>query len=1093
MQLMNRQTILAFSILITVFLTPFASPNAKEPVDFDKEIRPILSRACFACHGPDERQQKGELRLDMPNEHATSLLSPGKASASEIVARILSDDDEQRMPPPGSKKSLTKQEIAQLTSWIDDGATYRGHWAWEAPVRPELPPINNKLWPRNEIDFFIGAALDAVQMNPSEEADRETLIRRASLDLRGLPPSIREIDQFLADDSEAAYETMIDQFLSSPHYGERMAQDWLDMARYGDTNGYHADSDRDMWLYRDYVIDAFNQGMPYSQFVIENVAGDLLPNATQRTRIASGFNRNATFNEEGGADPDEFYVAYAIDRANTTGQVFLGMTFGCAQCHDHKYDPISQREYYQFYAFFNSVEGEIGAGGASGYHNKPLPPLLRVETDTYAAALKESQQRIADAESALATERERLLSDAAEIHRVMLAWVATRNGQTPPSAVLSDKADKSLVLWLAADDINGNGIVDSEEAFSPDDVVDQWHDKTSYQHHAKAIGAPQYVAESFGKRPTVKLDGTNDFLRTERGGERLVDDFTMVITLQHDKLDNHQMMLMWGLEENGKRRALWKIAGGNQVGFNGYNADVSGAKPLVNDRPQIAVIAKSGGTIKLYLDGLAAGEGTPDLKPFLPPAENPITIGANNAGNERTSAEFAEIMLFNRVLSDVEREGVVAQLARKYDVQAKGKSLPEAIAAIVQLPVDSWTVAQSNEVTRFFSEDVYLPNQGSLRALASALDARRKETTDIQNGVPTTMVMVQKKESNPAFILMRGDFQNPTERVEPDVPAIFPRLPSDQPRDRLGLAHWLADPQHPLVARVAVNRFWKQIYGTGLSKTLGDLGTQGERPTHPRLLDWLAVEFIESGWDTKHIQKLLVMSSTYRQSSRHAANDEHLDPDNRLLSRATRFRLSAEGIRDNALAVSGLLAKRVGGPSVRPYQPAGYYADKVGRGWEQSKGEDLYRRGLYTYWRRTTVYPTFQIFDAPSREFCTVDRPRTNTPLQALVLLNDPTYVEAARVFGEKILLQADKSMDARINFAFRSAIGREPTAAEREVGTEIIGEQVEQYSRDTVAAKKLVEQGESPPNKTLDVAQHAAWTAFAAILLNLDETVTRE
>ena len=1088
----HRDAILCATVVYAMHLFFAQVPAVAEtPVDFDRQIRPILSRACFHCHGPDRKQRKADLRLDIANDHASERIAAMDPENSELLLRITSTDQDYRMPP--SKSQLTPEQIALLKKWVVQGAEYRGHWAWKLPTRPDVPKTDATGWSQNAIDHFVQNQLERRQMQASPAADKVTLIRRVSLDVRGLPPSIREVDSFVADAAPGAYETMVDQMLASQHYGERMAQDWLDLSRFGDTNGYHKDSDRDMWLYRDYVINAFNDNKPYNRFVIENLAGDLMPDATDETRIATGFSRNVTFNEEGGADPDEFHVTYAVDRTNTTGQVFLGITFGCAQCHDHKYDPISQREYYQLYAFFNSVKDEVGAGGPMGHHDLPLPPLLEIETPEYLRRVSVAESAIDDAVDRLARETDRFRVERPDFDAEKKRWLARLNGRSKPD-VITEGQHEGLVLWLSADDVNGNGVVDRDEEFAPGETIDIWSDRSERERNATAMGAPKYIARAFADQPAIQLDGKNDFLRTQAGGELLAGDFTMVVALKHDALNDHQMMLMWGAEQQGKRRAMWKTADSNYLSFNGHSADVVGKRALTTERPQIAVIMKTGetNTIRMYLDGEAAGDGTAKLVAYTPPAENPITIGANNAGLERTAAQFAEVMIFDRALRDDERQSITDRLTNKYGIQPDW-AIPTELVKSIQLTEADQNDEQRAAISHFFMEQIYLPSRERIEKLKTEVTDLSQKLETTRQKLPTTMVMVQKPKPNPAYVLLRGDFQNRGERVERDVPAIFPRLPADQPRNRLGLAHWMTDPQHPLVARVVVNRLWNQMYGVGLVKTLGDLGTQGDQPSHPALLDWLAVEFVESGWDVKHMQKLMLMSSAYRQSSQHSLRYSKVDPDNRYLSRAARFRLSAEEIRDNALSISGLLTRKIGGPSVKPYQPLGYYADKIEHSWEQSKGEDLYRRGVYTYWRRTTVYPSFQIFDAPSREFCTVNRPRTNTPLQALVLLNDPTFVEAARVFGQRIMkVQAD-SVEERCSFAFRAAVARQPSSEEVAVLSQLFRQQRQHFRQHPDEANKLIAQGEAAREKALNVVDHAAWTALASIILNLDETVTRE
>ena len=1077
-------------VCLLLLISVSGNATAKPRVDYDRDIRPIFSGTCFACHGPDEKTRQAEFRTDIANDHFRGLLNPASPGNSELLQRLTTSDEELKMPPVDSKKQLTGAQIELIQQWIKEGAVIEGHWAWSAPLKPELPRIQNKRWARNAIDFFIKDQMDERKMRPSSQAGKLTLIRRVSLDVRGLPPSLDEIQRFLEDSSANAYETMVDRMLESKHYGERMAQDWLDLSRYGDTNGYHADSHRDMWLYRDYVINAFNNNKPYDRFIVENMAGDLLSEVTQESRIASGFNRNVTFNEEGGADPDEFYVAYAIDRANTTGQVFLGLTVGCAQCHDHKYDPISQKEYYQLYAFFNSVEDEIGAGGATGYHNKPLPPLLEVETDEYKAQMASLSEQVEKLQIEFNDLAKTLKSDQGRVEKVFSAWVAEFQNGTPKV----DSFAEELQLWLAADDINGDGIVDAEQEFSPEGEIAVWKDRSVHGREAAVTGSPMFAAEGVNGSPAVHLNGTTDFLRTADGGENLHDDYTIVSVISYDNLTDNQMPIMWGAETQGKRRAMWKVASSEFLSFNGYGADVVGNKPIELNKPHIGVISQDHDKrIRIYMNGEAGGEGTPGIISIHDLDPNPITIGANNAGNEKTYGYFAEVMIFDRVLSTTERIRITRYLSGKYGIDSTSAAYPDDLAAIGEKQRAEWTEEESQKVFDYFLDNEYLVANADIRTLQDQLSAAEGKSNALKNELPTTMVMVQKAEPNPAYILMRGDFQVPGEQVQPDVPSIFPGLPDDYPRNRLGLAYWLTNPRHPLTSRVVVNRLWKQLFGTGIAKTLGDLGTQGERPSHPALLDWLAVEFIESGWNVKDLQKLMLASATYQQDSQQTGLYDDIDPDNRLLSRASRFRLSAEEIRDNALAISGLLTKKIGGPSVRPYQPSDYYSDKVGRGWDQSRGDDLYRRGVYTYWRRTTVYPAFQIFDAPSREFCTVNRPRTNTPLQALVLMNDPTYVEAARVFAQRILTEGGSSTRERLIFAFQTAVSRSPNAQELDVLQRLYQQQLSIYQDDTEAAMKIVMVGESPVPEGLDPTQHAAWTALATIVLNLDETVTRE
>lgn len=1070
------------SIPLTALILSWSGPaltgNAGETLDYGKDIQPLLAEHCYACHGPDGKARKAGLRLDV-KESATGALEsgrraivPGKPAESEMIRRLFSVDPEEQMPPPGFRKRPSEEMKAILGEWVAGGAGYSEHWAFQPVRKPAVPEVKDAGWPRNEIDRFILARQEEHGMEPSPEAPPATLLRRLSLDLRGLPPSIEELDAFSGLEG-TGYEAAVEAMLNSAHYGERMAQDWLDLARYGDTNGYHADSDRAMWLYRDYVIAAFNRNKPFDRFIIENMAGDLLPDATEETRIASGFNRCVTFNEEGGADPDEFHAAYAVDRANTTGQVFLGLTVGCAQCHDHKYDPISQREFYQLYAFFNSVEGEIGAGGMSGYHNMPLPPLLTVVTDHLKERLAGLDERIARTEERLAAARSRpeFNDPTGPLGEASGTWADGLVDAAPDTL----EVRSGLQLHL-----------DASNAVREGETVTSWSDASGLDRHAVATGTPRYLEDGIGGRPAIHLDGKTQFLRTAAGAEALEGDFTMVAVLRFHEMSAHQMALMWGDESQGKRRALWKTDR-NMLSFNGYGADVIGSAEFARNEPAVAVVTQSGSDnrTRFTLNGRNGGEGTVGLSGY---GNRAITIGANNAGNEKTAADIAEILVYDRALTVIEEAAVGRWLGAKYGIEAAYEPAPREILSIAAVPPGQRDEAQQRILFQYFIDHVHPGSSALFRELEGSIAALKSEREQAERGAPTTMVMVEMEQRKPAHVLMRGDFQQPGEVVEPDVPAMFPRLPEGAPRNRLGLASWLTDPANPLVARVTVNRLWKQFFGTGLVKTLGDFGTQGERPSHPELLDWLAADFVEGGWDLKRLQRKIVASATYRQSSRDDGRHRERDPGNRLLTRAPRFRLSAEEVRDATLAASGLLSRQIGGPSVMPAQPGGYLSS-IGKSWDESSGASRYRRGLYTFWRRTMLYPTFQIFDAPSREFCSVSRPRTNTPLQALVTLNDPAFVEAGRAFGERVFRDGGSQRE-KLARAFRFATSRWPTPSELSLLEQSLAEQRDHYLRQPgEAAKFLGIDGPVPE----DAGDRAAWAALGGILLNLDETITRE
>jgi mono/diheme cytochrome c family protein len=773
-----------------------ADPTAWSPVDFDRQIRPILSENCFACHGPDDKQRKAKLRLDTYDGAVkdSAVIVAGQAEKSELIDRIASGDPKKRMPPPKTGKRLTAAQVDLLRQWINQGAKWSRHWAFVKPERPPLPRVREQHWLRNPIDAFIVDRLEREGLQPLPEADKVTLIRRLTLDLTGLPPTPTEVDAFLADGRADAYEQLVERLLASPRYGERMAVDWLDAARFADTHGYHIDSGRDMTRWREWVIAAFNRNLPFDRFTIEQLAGDLLPQATLEQRIASGFNRNHMINFEGGAIPEEYHNAYLVDRVNTMGTVWLGLGIGCCQCHDHKFDPFTQKEYYQLYAFFNNVP-ENGLDGSKGnampFIKVPLPEQQK-QLDRLATQIKELEQRLA--------------------------------------------------------------------------------------------------------------------------------------------------------------------------------------------------------------------RKSPEL-----------TAGQLKQGK--------------------------SQLADLHQARA-------------------------------------------------ALDKQ----------VPTTMVMQEMPKPRDTYLLVRGQYDRHGAKVTTGVPAALPPLPQGAPANRFGLAEWLVDPSQPLTARVIINRYWQMYFGTGIVKTSEDFGVQGEYPSHPELLDWLATELIRSGWDVKAMQRLIVTSAAYRQSSVESPALVHKDPENRLLGHGPRLRLQAEFIRDQALTISGLLNGEIGGASVSPYQPPGLWEELASRldgaNWtaqvyRQSHGKDLYRRTMYTFWKRTSPPPTLVTFDAPDRETCTVRRARTNTPLQALVLMNDPTYVEASRKLAERLMTEASSSED-RIVLAFRLATARKPSTGEVAVLRKIFDNQLAFYHKDGSAALKLLGVGEAKRNQRLNPAELAAWATVASVILNLDETVTK-
>jgi mono/diheme cytochrome c family protein len=1039
---MNRKLIFVPALACAAAWSSFASgqtaPAAPEAIDFNRDIRQILSNHCYACHGPDKAKLQAGLRLDHKETALAELESgghaivPGDSGKSKLIARITSTDEDEVMPPKAAGKGLKPAEIEKLRRWIEQGAKWNGHWSYLKVERPALPPVSNPAWPKSAIDYFILRRLDQEGLGPSPEADRTTLIRRLSFDLTGLPPAIAEVDAFAADPSPDAYENLVDRLLNSPRYGERMAQKWLDLARYADTNGYHIDNHRDMWRYREWVIDAFNRNLPFDQFTTEQIAGDLLPGSTLQQKIASGFHRNVMVNFEGGADPAEYLTKYIVDRVTTTATVWLGSTLACTECHDHKYDPFTQREFYQLYAYFNNVPEQ----GLDGQKENPVPSI-RVPSPEQTAQLDELQRKLASVEDRAKGELAKVRVD-------------------PPAAPVLATEPREYV-WI--DDAIPEGSIDSEEKKKSD----SWR---------------------FVKSPQPVLNGTSANERTATGLSQSV--FTgaklPLVIGEGDKLVAHvyldsdnppeQIMVQFHAG-TWEHRAYW---GASKID---WGTDQTASRLSMGPLPE------AGRWARLEVD--AAGVG-------LAPGTVVGGLACTQYGGHVFWDKLGIVTRTPQGMSLYDRQETW-ELAE----QSREKSpLPDAVRAAIKVEPAKRTDQQRQSLREYFARYAY----NKTRAVFDPLnrEARRlsKSEADLRKTFSATMVMQELPQPRETFVLVRGDFRSKGDPVSPGVPASLPPLPAGAPANRLGLARWLVDPNNPLVSRVTVNRYWQQYFGTGLVKTSEDFGSQGEWPSHPELLDWLASEFTESGWDIKALQKRIVMSAAYRQSSHVTPEALKHDPYNRLLARGPRFRLDAEMIRDNALSVSGLLDGRLGGPSVSPYQPPGLW-EEVGFGpgftsqsYVQSHGVDLYRRGIYTYWKRALPYPAMVTFDAPNREVCTDARARTNTPLQALVLLNDPSYVEAARVLGQRILRQGGSTTVERLNFAFRLCTARAPQPRELEILARIFEAQWAKYKQNPAAATKLTSAGESPRPAEMDTSELAAWTALGNVLLNLDETITK-
>lgn len=1030
-------------------------------IDFGRDIRPLLSDRCFKCHGPDAASREAGLRLDQ-RETATAELEsgvvavvPGKPDESELLARIDSEDESMRMPPVDSGKSLSPEERALLRKWIAAGAPFEKHWAFTTPRRPAVPPTKRQKFVRNPIDAFVLAKLESQGLEPSPEADPQDLIRRLYFDLIGLPPSTQEMDRFLGDSRADAYEREVNELVHSPHYGERMAIEWLDGARFADSNGYQNDFQRTMWPWRDWVIDAYNKNMPYDQFAIEQLAGDMLPNATLSQRIATGFNRNNRTVTEAGSIEEEWRVENVIDRVEATGNVFLGLTIGCARCHDHKFDPISQKEFYKFYSFFNNVK-ELGVYLETRGNVAPLVQVLTEQQEQQLATLKQRRQT---AEARLAEAMR-----AAPLQRA--AWLAQVKVESP-----HDEPEPQLLVPLAGNwqaelagsdrkieptSVDGETLpVHSDEFFGPAATF-KGAERLAYANAVQLERNRPYSIAVWVKTSTVgAVVSQMSTAESFRGSDLLVlDDRRVAVHLVHQWPTNAiKVTTADRLPANEWSYVVMTYDGSSKA---------SGVQIFINGKQQ---------TLAAELDHLTGDIGI----------DQPFRVGSRSA-DSFISGSVRDVRVFSRALGLKEilavTRGALSRLAGSIQVAALQQEQQQAF--------DDWMLNFSPgdklEVARLAHEE---------------LARVTKEIENFDKSVPTSMVMEELPQPRQAYVLARGAYDAPdkTQPVSADVPDFLSPFPDDAPRNRLGLARWLTERENPLTARVEVNRQWQRFFGMGLVKTSENFGSQAEAPSHPELLDWLAIEFIDSGWDVQHIQKLIVTSSTYRQSSR-VLNEQYLaDPENRLLARGPRYRLKAELVRDNALAVSGLLTRTVGGRSVMPYQPPGLWEELAGGAfdvYEQEHGANLYRRSLYTFRKRTVPHPTLATFDAPSWEICQVKRSLTNTPLQSLALLNDLTYVEAARAFAERMLREGGEEPSSRIAYGFRLATGRRPNDDEQNRLEASLASYENLFKEHPSEAKQFVAHGEAPRTASVEDVTLAAHTAVAAILLNLDETITK-
>ncbi len=1009
-----------------ILLLLLAATSQAGTVSYNRDVRPILSENCFHCHGQDPKHREADLRLDERDSAVTisdgsAAIVPGDPARSAIIQRMLSKDPDEVMPPPKSHRSVTPAQVEIIRRWIAEGAEYERHWSFVPPKRAAPPALKNGKWARTDFDRFVLARLEKEGLRPSPEASPAAWLRRASLDLNGLPPTPAEVDAFesaVKSRGERAYEEAAERLLASPHFGERLAQDWLDVARYADTHGFNNDSARSMWRWRDWVIDAFNAGMPFDRFVTEQLAGDLLPGATDDQRLATAFNRNHVINSEGGIIDEEYRVEYVADRVRTTSTALLGLTAECARCHDHKYDPFSTKDYYRLFAFFNNVT-EYGEDGRIAN----AVPLIPTPTKEQRARTRQLEEALRKAEATLAIQdvpkgadrrapdvkalNGRELKPATAAKPAPVAKGVRTPGPTVSAARISakdvavdTKKGTTLTLWLTP-----------PAAPQADVALLSALDRS---------GSPAGVGYGNGRELRL-VDGELEWIASQKYPAYATVVRTAGASLAQAR-PRHVAVILLGKERHEDVR-------------------------LFVDGVELRTVVRH--------DGLT---GTPAARDW-------------NVGADGVSPEF---------------KGRIEGL----------RSYPSALTATQVADVRLTEAKDRDPAGDWTADALALGQKPEVRA---ALHRARAELLAHLRSIPTTMVMAETRQPRPAFVLVRGAYDAHGEAVTAGVPeALLAPWPEGAPKNRLGLARWFLRKDHPLTARVVVNRFWSHLFGTGIVKTVEDFGLQGEWPSHPEALDLLARDFVDGGWDVKGIFRTLVLSATYRQDSRVTPELLARDPENRLLARGPRFRLPAETIRDQALAASGLLTRKIGGPSVRPYQPEGLYKGIVvdapypSTTWEQSKGADLYRRSLYTFWKRTVPHPAMLALDAPDREFCSARRSRTNTPLQALVLWNETGSAETARKLGERMLREGGADDAARVSHGFRLLLGRRPNAQELEVTLRTLDRLRGDYAARPADVTAVLKVGESPADPSLSPAESAAYAGVAAILLSLDETLTK-
>ena len=1153
-------TLLAACSIGATLAASAKKPSVTDPVDFSSQIRPLISSKCFSCHGPDESSRKAKLRLDFRDEaikdhKGSRAIVPGDAAGSELVRRITTTDPDDLMPPPKTGRTLSAGEIDLLKRWIQQGAPYSPHWAFVNPKRPALPAVKMKSWPRNAIDYFILAKLERNGLKPSPSADRYALVRRLSLDLTGLPPTPAEVNAFVNDPLPDAYERLVDRLLRSPAYGERWARLWLDLARYADSAGYGSDPLRlNIWPWRDWVIRALNRNLPYDRFTIEQIAGDLLPrnpdSDDQDPIVATAFHRNTMTNTEGGTDDEEFRVAAIKDRANVTAQVWMGLTMGCAQCHSHKYDPITQREYYQFYAFFNQTEDNDQPDERP---TLPLPTkeqrgkIERLKTEI--AGLEEQRKKMTPELEAELAEWEKKQAEATDWIPLEPIDLVSYQGATlsrlPDHSVLAsgNSPETDTYAFKARTDLTNISAIRLE--LLPDDSLPGHGPGRAVETGKGSLTEIELAVRSLKTEPPrarfirIELPGTQRVLSlaevqifdgsqnvatkgkatqssTDGGGEasRAIDsdtngNFDAASTTMTKARDDPWWELDLGADTRLEEVAIWNRTD------RGLSTRLADFKLLALDAERKTVWERTLNTVpspvarlrvpaekEIKLQNASADYSETDHEVSKAIDGNTDAKNGWSIGDKTGRAHAASFELGGKPF-DATGSLLIFTLVQKYGTNhtigrfriaattqpPPVRELPESIKTILAAEPEKRTDHERDELTDYFR--AFAP---SLTKVNEQLKNLRKELDGVKPLALPVMREVAAEKRRASHILNKGNFLDPGETVEAGVPAAFHPMPTGAPASRLGLAQWLVSRDNPLTARVAVNRLWAQLFGIGIVETEEDFGTQGSQPSHRELLDWLAVEFMDHGWDIKALLKTMVMSAAYQQSSRLTPGLLEKDPRNRLLSRGPRLRLDAETVRDQALALSGLLSRKIGGPSVYPWQPDGLWraAFNGERTWATSQGQDKYRRGLYTFWRRTVPYPSMATFDAPSRETCTLRRIQTDTPLQAFVTLNDPVYIEAAQALGRRLVREGGATVAERVRYGLQLCLGRPPEDEQIKALIPLYEKEAAHYREQATDAKKLATEPLGPLPDGLNAAEAAAWTSVANVLLNLDGVLTK-